>query len=133
LKGKGVYFVRTTQPGKPITATNTNDNEVLFGEVSEHTVTSLDTMINLIYKPLINQLDVKEWGVCEEEQKKEFRSVFDKFANELKEALKSLRDNIKLDPYDKKFENDAKNIHTAKSINQEMLTSFEHIFKEWSD
>jgi len=60
-------------------------------------------------------------------------SLFDKFANELKEALKSLRDNIKLDPYDKKFENDAKNIHTAKSINQEMLTSFEHIFKEWSD
>lgn len=94
LKGKGVYFVRTTPPKKPISSGNMNDNEVLFGEVSEHTVTSLDTIINQIYKPFIEKLDVKEWGVCEAEQKKEFKSVFDKFANELKEALKSLRDNI---------------------------------------
>jgi len=133
LKGKGVYFVRTTPPKKPISAGNTNDNEVLFGEVSEHTVTSLDTIINQIYKPFIEKLDVKEWGVCEAEQKKEFKSVFDKFANELKEALKSLRDNIQLDAYDKKWENDAKNVHTAKTINQDMLNDFERNFKEWSE
>jgi hypothetical protein len=46
LKGKGIYFLRTTPPGKPINPNGTNDNEVLFGEISEYTVTSLNTVIN---------------------------------------------------------------------------------------
>ena len=83
LKGKGAYFVRTT-------AHKGSDNEVLFGEISAHTVTSLNTIINQVYKPLVDKLDNSAWGVCETEQKKEFNSVFDKFASELKEALKSL-------------------------------------------
>ena len=135
LKGKGVYFVRTTPQGKPVSAGNTNDNEVLFGEISEHTVTSLDTVINLIYKPFIEKLGPQEWGVCEADQKKEFKSVFDKFANELKEALKSLSNNINLDPYPARFKDEAERVHTnpGKPINQEMLTEFERIFKEWSN
>jgi len=88
LRGKGLYFLRTTPPGKAINPNGANDNEILFGEVSEHTVTSLNTIINQVYKPFIDRHD--DWGACDEEHKKEFVSVFDKFANELKEALKSL-------------------------------------------
>lgn len=91
LKGKGIYFLRTTPNGKPVNPNGANDNEVLFGEVSEHTVTSLNTIINSIFKPLVfDKLDPNDWGVCEEEQKKEFLNNFDKFASELKDALKSL-------------------------------------------
>jgi len=36
--------------------------------------------------------------------------MFEKFASELKEALKSLQSNLTLDPFPKKWENDAKNI-----------------------
>lgn len=72
LKGKGVYFMRCVPPGKPITASGTNDNEVLFGEISEHTVFSLNIIINNIYKPLVDKLDTSDWGACEQEQKKEF-------------------------------------------------------------
>lgn len=82
--------MRTTLPNKPINLNNANDNEVLFGEISAHTVTSLNTIINQVYKPLVDRLDNSAWGVCEEEQKREFNSVFEKFASELKEALKSL-------------------------------------------
>lgn len=96
LKGKGVYFLRTN-PGKPINVMNSYDNEVLFGEISSHTVTSLNTIINQVYKPLVDRLDAGAWGVCEDEQKKEFNSVFEKFASELKEALKSLQTNITLE------------------------------------
>jgi hypothetical protein len=99
LKGKGVYFVRTTPPKKAINLMNGNDNDILFGEISQHTVTSLDTIINKVYKPLVDRLDTQSWGVCEDEQKKEFNSVFDKFAVELREALKSLTTNITLQPY----------------------------------
>jgi hypothetical protein len=61
------------------------------------------------YKPFIEKLDVADWGQCEDEQKKEFISVFDKFANELREALKSLQSNITLDQYDRKWDNEIKN------------------------
>lgn len=72
LKGKGVYFMRCTPPGKPISQNGTNDNEVLFGEINEHTVFTLNTVVNNIYKPLIDRLDGADWGSCEDEQKKEF-------------------------------------------------------------
>ena len=133
LKGKGLYFVRCTPPGKPINLNGANDNEVLFGEISEHSVTSLDTIINRVYKPLVDRLDPADWGNCEGEQKKEFISVFDKFANELREALKSLQSNFTLRPYDREWEQEAKNIHNGKPPNQDMITEFEALFNEWSE
>lgn len=92
LKGKGVYFVRCTasDSSKPVNVNNGNDSEVIFGEISAHTVTSLNTIINQVYKPMVDRLPAADWGVCEDEQKKEFNSVFEKFASELKEALRSL-------------------------------------------
>lgn len=88
-----------------------NDNDLLFGEISENTVTSLNIVINQVFKPLLDKLEPQQdWGFCEEEQKKEFSQVFDKFALELKEALKSIQSNLQLEPYDPKWENDAKNI-----------------------
>lgn len=132
LKGKGVYFVRTSV-NEAINPTAQNDNQVLFGEISESTVNSLNTIINQVYKPMVSHLPDAEWGVCEAEQKKEFLSVFDKFANELKEALKSLQANIKLEPYDRKWENEARNIHTSRGPNNQMITEFERIFNEWSE
>ena len=90
LKGKGIYFVRTTPPGKPINSNGQFDNDVIFGEISEHTVTALNTIINQVYKPFVEGLGAADWGKCDQEQKKDFTSVFDKFANELREALKSL-------------------------------------------
>lgn len=72
MKGKGIYFLRATPAGKPINPNGANDNEVLFGEISEHTVTSMNTIINFVFKPLLEKLEPTDWGVCEEEQKKEF-------------------------------------------------------------
>jgi dynein heavy chain len=131
LKGKGVYFLRTTPQGKALNLNTASDNDVLFGEISEHTVTSLNTIINQVYKPLVDRLDDGAWGVCEDEQKKEFNSVFEKFAIELKEALKSLQTNITLEHYDKKWENEAKN--RSKQPDPNMITEFERIFNEWSE
>ena len=59
--------MRLTPPGKPITPSGTNDNEVLFGEVSENTVFTLNTIVNNVYKPLIDKLDCNDWGSCEPE------------------------------------------------------------------
>jgi hypothetical protein len=72
LKGKGIFFLRTTLPGKPLNLTTGSDNDVLFGEISEHTIFSLNTIINSVYRPLVGSLDQNDWNHCEDEQKKDF-------------------------------------------------------------
>ena len=72
LKGKGVYFLRNSKPGKPLNPNAGNDSEILFGEISEHSVTSLNTIINQIYKPMVDSIGNEDWGQCTDEQKKEF-------------------------------------------------------------
>jgi dynein heavy chain len=60
--------------------------------------------------------------------------VFDKFATELREALKSLTGSIELDNYDEAYENDAKTVGGAggnRAGNQNMLMSFEATFRGW--
>tara|TARA_B110000285_G_C15081266_1_gene593631 strand:+ start:653 stop:1162 length:510 start_codon:yes stop_codon:yes gene_type:complete len=109
------------------------DNQVLFGQISEHSVYSLNTIINQIFKPLVDQLGDDDWGKCEDDQKKEFTSYFDKFANELKEALKSLSQNINLEEYPSQYEQEAKNIHSAKAPSNDMINEFEKLFNKWSE
>ena len=110
-----------------------NDNEVLFGEISEHTVITLNTLLNNVYKPLIDRLDPADWGVCEADQKREFMQTFDKFAKEVQEALRSLQNNIILDPYPSNWQKEANNINNTKNINADMITDFERIFNDWSE
>lgn len=134
LRGKGVYFVRTTAPGKAINANGTNDSEILFGEISQHCVPAFDTIINSVYKPLIEKLEPNDWGVCDDEQKKEFNHIFDKFSGELREARRSLLGNVNLEPYEKSYEPEVKQVmQNGKSPSSEMISHFEKIFNEWSE
>jgi dynein heavy chain len=130
LKGKGAYFIRCTPQGKAMNTNANNDGEVLFGEVSEHSMTSMNVIINQIYKPLVEKLG--DWGECTDEQQKEFNQCFDSFSGELKEALKSLQNNITLDPYPAEYEQDAKNVHSGKPPSNDMINEFERIFNDWS-
>ena len=56
LLGKGVYFLRTTPAGKGINPAKADDNEILFGEISDKAVPALNTLINNIYKPLVEKM-----------------------------------------------------------------------------
>lgn len=125
--------MRCTPPGKPISVSGTNDAEVLFGEINEHTVFTLNTVVNNVYKPLVDKLDGADWGSCEPEQKREFMQTFDRFAKEVREAIQSLASNITLAPYNPAYTKDALNIQNTKVPNQDMITDFEKIFNEWSE
>jgi dynein heavy chain len=134
LLGKGVYFLRTTPAGKGINPAKTDDAEVMFGEVSDKAVPALNTLINSIYKPLVDKMKDEDWKVCEAEHKKEFVQTFDKFSKDIQEALKSLETNITLDPYPEKHREEAKNVVAgSKSISGEMISDFEYIFNKWSE
>ena len=44
-------------------------------------------MMEYIYSPLIETMKSEEWGVCEEEAKKEFINHTNKFTKEVNEAI----------------------------------------------
>ena len=46
LLGKGVYFLRCLPAGQAVNDKNAYDSEVLFGEVSDNSVLSLNAMMN---------------------------------------------------------------------------------------
>ena len=60
-------------------------------------------------------------------------SVFDKFSKELREAITSLSGVIELPKFDRRWENDARNIHTLKSTSAEMNEHFTDLFDMWID
>jgi len=113
----------------------TADNDVIFGEISEHAVTTLNTVINQVYKPLVENLSEDDWNKCPKEQKMEFSTVFDKFAIELREALKSHHNTIKLELYNPDFKDAAKAINSGNSnskVPTNMMDHFQKIFNDWS-
>jgi hypothetical protein len=57
LLGKGLYFLRANiVDDKPINTNVESDDNILFGEVSEHSITTLNTTINQCFKPMIDGL-----------------------------------------------------------------------------
>jgi len=107
LKGKGLYFIRVKRSEK-INMSIANDDNCLFGEISEHSVKTLDYLINQIYLPIIDKMQKDEWGHCTGEQKKEFSDQLHGFSTELSQALKSLKNNISLPSYNQEWKNDVK-------------------------
>jgi hypothetical protein len=128
LRGKGVYFMRNTKAGAAINATGVNDEQVLFGEISEHTVGVLKTLINHIYQPMLARLNPEEWKMCEADQQKEFMQTFDKFAKELVEAQESFKSNIVLDPLSEK---QRQGLREGRTQEISLIIDYSTIFGRW--
>lgn len=132
LKGKSVYFLRTKR-GEKVNQSIYCDDSVVFGEVSEHSVKTLNYLVNQIYKPMIDRMDKTEWGNCTKEQVKEFTDQMNGFSTELNQALKSLDNRITLPPYPEHYKNDVKNyITSGKQPKGEMFREFHELFTRWS-
>ena len=92
LESKGVFFLRTTPPGKEINQDKV-DAEVLFGEITPDTLKQLRSTINIILDSFI--LSAKEgWGDCDEEQIDEFKKAASKFESELESSITSLENSL---------------------------------------
>lgn len=128
LIGKGVYFLRNTKNGAAINAQGVSDEQVLFGEISEHTVGVLKTLINNVYKPMLEKMNPEEWKMCEQDQQKEFIQTFDKFAKELMEAQESFKSNIVLDPLNDTLRS---KLREGRTQDQNLILEYAAIFSKW--
>jgi hypothetical protein len=138
LLGKGLYFLRADiKDDKPInTNTDGDDGSILFGEVSEHSITTLNTTINQCFKPMVDSLTKADWKQCEEDSQKEFNQVFEKFSKELREALHSINNNIQLEAYPEKYDPQIKMLLESGSAKgpeiNKMIEDFQSLFERWS-
>lgn len=137
MVGKALYFVKV-DPSKKINKTAGNDDSILFGEISEKTITSLNLLMTGIFKPLVSQLGNESWGSCEEEQKKDFLQSFDKFNKELSDAITSINEKKKLDRVPENYFTMAKSYMGTRDKNQEpeynnMIAAFRQILGKWND
>ena len=93
LTEKAIYFLRLTDPGKAVNMGDT-DGDVLFGEIHPNILEQLNLMMTYSFQPLIEKLDQKYWGECDQEIKSEFIQMTNNFSKELDENLNSMSKNL---------------------------------------
>lgn len=92
LENKAIYFLKTVDEKlKP----DTVDEKVLFGEINKNALQQMNVMVQNVFDGLIKNMDEGEWGECDDEQKKDFLNVYNKFTDEMKSGLSSLTDSTK--------------------------------------
>ena len=108
-----------------ININETNNDEVIFGEVTPNPVRVLSYMIEYIYDPLINE-DKHDWGLTDGESKKDFMAQTDKFKREVHEALKLM------EPGQEHFKIKPEELTRLQSMTEsERIQRFEEKFDEW--
>jgi len=66
LKDKAVYFIRNLPEGKKsVELTESNDNQVIFGELSPNILQQLNNTLDMGYQPMIELIPKPDWGSCE--------------------------------------------------------------------
>ena len=98
LHGKGLYFVRTTEPGNlKDVSLGTDDGDVIFGEISENFVSTFNTLNISINKRPKDNLREAIMDENSNDQRLNFSAIFNDFEMELKESYKSHHHVIKLE------------------------------------
>ena len=120
--------MRNTKNSAAINQQQTNDEQVLFGEISQYTVGVLKTLINNVYKPMLDNQSKEDWKMCEADQQKEFIQTFDKFAKELMEAQESFKTNIVLEQLNEK---QRQGIRDGRTQDINLILDYAHIFGQW--
>jgi dynein heavy chain len=134
LKGRAVYFFRTLPAEKAVKLDVGSDGDLLFGEIAANPLESLDASLGNLYLPFLRRQG-NDWGVCDNEQKKEFLDGFDKFSGELSEAVSSLSGGITLKSMDPQYEAsiDQRSLASTDAVrdNPEIVQHFESLLDQW--
>lgn len=92
LKEKAVYFIRNLHENKKnVNLQESNDNEIVTGELHSNVLLQLNNMMELVYFPMIERMEPKDWEKCEEEARNEFIALSKKFNQEVNESIKSIQ------------------------------------------
>lgn len=134
IKSRAVYFLRNVPPERAVKADVSVDGELLFGEVAGCPLESLNTALMDVFFPLICQpTAATDWGHCDEEQKGDFKTGFEKFTIELSQGIQSLTGSIELKKLNKDFgiDSTSTSYHDIVKDQPEAVQAFESLVEEW--
>ena len=118
--------MRTTG-NKAVTPSSDIDSDVLAGEIPFNAVNVFEVLLNDVLIPMID--NETNWGVCEEENKKDFLKYTKKFSQDLHEAIDILSGVIELEKLDSKYEAEAK--ATTKQPSDECIKHCRRLVESW--
>ena len=126
LQDKTVYFVRTTG-NKGVNAAADVDSDVLTGVIPAAAVNVLEVLLNGVLIPMIENNE--DWGVCEDDNKKEFLTYIKKFSQDFHEAIDTLAGGVELEKLDPKYEAEAR--ASSKQPSEACIKNCRDLVKSW--
>jgi len=98
---KCCYFVRNLAPGVALDLTKSGDSDLLFGELGDSPLGSIEAILSQSYRPMLDSYD--NWGKVDDEQKNDFINEMGSFIGNINEALVSFASGLDLRAPDPKL------------------------------
>ena len=126
---KCCYFVRNIPPGAPLDLTKSGDADLLFGELGDSVLGTIEAILSQSYRPMLDTYD--NWGKVDEEQKNDFIGEIGSFINNINEALISFASGLELRVPDQKIYRAVETKSHRTTLPSEAVDHFEVLLNEW--
>jgi dynein heavy chain, axonemal len=126
---KCCYFVRNVQPGTGLDLSKSGDADLLFGELGESALGTIEAILSQSYRPMLDTYD--NWGKVDDEQKNDFIGEVGSFITNINEALNSFASGLELRPPDPKLYRALEIKSHRTSLPIESIDHFEILLNEW--
>jgi dynein heavy chain, axonemal len=129
MMNKCCYFVRNVQPGVGLDLAKSGDPDLLFGELGDSALGSIEAILSQSYRPMLDTYD--NWGKVDDEQKNDFVGEIGSFINNINEALNSFASGLELRSPDPKLYRSLEIKSHRTSLPIESVDHFEALLSEW--
>ena len=132
MLSKCCYFIRNFAPGQAIDLTKSGDSDILYGELGESALGTIEAILSQSYLPMLETYD--NWGKVDEEQKKDFITEFNAFVTNINETLNSFANGLVLrSPDPKLYAFVEQKVHRPfdQKVPAETIDHFEMLLNEW--
>jgi dynein heavy chain len=129
MVNKCCYFVRNVAAGIALDMTKSGENDLLFGELGDSALGTIESILSQSYKPMLNTYD--SWGKVDEEHRSDFVSEMNSFIMNINEALQSFASSLELRGPDPKLYRALETKSHRSALPAETVDHFENLLSEW--
>jgi dynein heavy chain, axonemal len=126
---KCCFFIRNVPNGAPLDPSKSGDTDLLFGELGDSALGTIEAILSQSYRPLIDVYD--NWGKVDEEQKSDFINEIGAFITNINEALTSFASGLELRAPDPKIIRAVEVKAHRTAIPPDAVDHFEVLLNEW--
>ena len=126
---KSCYFVRNTPPGEALDLSKSGETDLLFGELGDSALGTIEAILSQSYRPMIDEYD--SWGKVDDEHKADFVSEIGAFITNINEAVVSFANGLELQGPDAKIMKTIEQRGNRIGLSSEITDHFEKLLTDW--